>query len=118
MLGQPPNVLKKFSFHKSLSGIMLFMLLLLDVIFLLPLVYVISFVDCIFVFPFCTCAVSVTGHVTVVPALKKQSTELLFLLLLITFIQVFTTIYLKQNHVSGVYRVFHDLWTLLQEVIS
>jgi len=70
------------------------MLLLLGVIFLLPLVYVISF-DYIFVFAFCTCAVSVTGLVAVVPAHKQQIIVSLFLLLLITFIQVFTTIYLK-----------------------
>jgi len=60
-VSQLPNVLKNFSFHKSLSGIMLFMLLFLGMIFLLPLVNVILFVDCIFVFAFCTCAVYATG---------------------------------------------------------
>jgi hypothetical protein len=38
--------------------------------FLLPLCYLFSFVACIFVFFFCSCAVSVIGFVTVVPAHK------------------------------------------------
>ena len=62
---------KMFKFTNfSLTGIMLFMLLFVGVIFLLSLLYAISFVHCIFVFFLCPCSASVIDLVSVMPAYK------------------------------------------------